>query len=233
LEKLDQKSFKNSTMRKIITNTFITLDGVIQAPGAPQEDESGNFEFGGWCVNYWDDVMMQAMGELSKSPYDLLLGRKTYEIFAAHWPFIENDPIADQFNKATKYVATNTLKSYTWKNTVLLNDNFTQQIKKIKEDNGADLQVHGSGNMLQTLLKHNLIDEMNIWIFPAVIGKGKKLFDSGVIPSNLKLKQSRISTSGVIITKYVPDGQIPLGSFALEKPTELELERRRKVKKEN
>src|SRR5688500_4021670 len=180
-------------MRKIITNTFMTLDGVMQAPGGPQEDRSGNFEFGGWSVNYWDDVMMQVMAERPKTPYDLLLGRKTYEIFAAHWPFIKNDPTADEFNKATKYVATNTLKTFTWQNTVLLNNNLVQQIKKIKDSDGADLQVHGSSDLLQTLLKHQLIDEMNIWIFPAVIGKGKKLFGSGTIPSNLKLMYSRVS----------------------------------------
>jgi dihydrofolate reductase len=209
----------------------MTLDGVMQAPGGPDEDKSGDFQFGGWTVKYWDDVMMQAMGEGMKNPYDLLLGRKTYEIFAAHWPFIKNDPIAEQFNKANKYVATRTLKSATWQNTILLND-FVKEIKNIKQTDGIDLQVHGSGNMLQTLMKHNLIDEMNVWIFPLVIGKGKKLFEGGTVPSNLKLKKSRVSNSGVIIITYAPDGEIPLGSFAMAEPTQLELDRRTKVQTE-
>lgn len=220
-------------MRKIITNTFITLDGIMQAPGAPQEDTSHDFKHGGWSFNYWDDTMRNIMGEASHIPYDLLLGRKTYEIFAAHWPFIKNDPIGDKFNKATKYVATNTLKSATWENTTLLNDDFVQQIKKIKSQDGIELQVHGSGNLLQTLFNQKLIDEMRIWIFPAVLGKGKRLFEEGALPSNLKMTGSRISGSGVIIATYVPAGEIPIGSFALPEPSELEIARRKKVKKEN
>jgi dihydrofolate reductase len=218
-------------MRKIISNTFMTLDGVMQAPGGPEEDKSGNFQFGGWSVKYWDDVMMQAMGEGMQNPYDLLLGRKTYEIFAAHWPFIKKDPVADQFNNAKKYVASRTLKTSTWQNTIFLSD-FVDEIRKIKQSDGIDLQVHGSGNMLQTLMKHSLLDQMNIWIFPVVIGKGKKLFEGGAVPSNLKLKKSVTSKSGVIITTYAPDGEIPLGSFAIAQPNELELERRRKIESE-
>ena len=218
-------------MRKIVTNTFITLDGVMQAPGGPQEDLTDNFKYGGWSVNYWDDVMMQAMGEASQVPYDLLLGRKTYEIFAAHWPFLENDPTADKFNKATKYVATRTLKSATWENTKLLQKDMAEQIKQLKSQDGIELQVHGSGNLIQTLLKHNLIDEFRVWIFPAVIGKGKRLFEDGTVPANLKLTDHKVSGSGVIITTYVPNGEIQIGSFALEEPTAQETERREKVAK--
>jgi dihydrofolate reductase len=175
--------------------------------------------------------MEKAMAENMPAPYDLLLGRKTYEIFAAHWPFIENDPVAEQFNKSTKYVATNSLTSATWKNTKLLK-NFTDDIQSIKKSNGVDLQVYGSGNMMQTLLQNRLIDEMNIWIFPVMIGSGKKLFETGVVPANMKLTKSISAKTGVIIAQYVPDGEIKLGSFALAEPTELELERRKKVERE-
>lgn len=216
-------------MRKIITNTFVTLDGIIQAPGGPEEDRAGGFEFGGWSFHYWDDVMGQVMGEGMANPYDLLLGRKTYDIFAAHWPFIENDPTADQFNTCNKYVATQTLKDATWQNTVLLNGSTVEQVKALKAGEGIDLQVHGSCDLIQTLLRHNLVDEMNIWIFPLVIGHGKKLFADGTVPSNLKLNKHTVSGTGVIITTYVPDGEIKTGSFALDDPNELETKRREGV----
>jgi dihydrofolate reductase len=219
-------------MRKIITNTFISIDGVMQAPGAPEEDRSGDFQFGGWIFNYQDEVMDSVMRENMSAPTDLLLGRKTYEIFAAHWPFMKDDPTGAQFDKATKYVATNTLTSATWKNTKLLK-NFVDDIKALKISAGPDLMVHGSGNMIQSLLKHNLIDEMNIWIFPLLLGKGKKLFENGALPSNMKLKKSITSTTGVVITQYVPGGEIKVDeSFAMAEPSALELERRKKVAKE-
>jgi len=170
--------------------------------------------------------MGQVMGEGMSQPYDLLLGRKTYDIFAAHWPFIENDPTAEQFNACTKYVATQTLKEASWQNTELLNGDTVAQIKALKATDDVDLQVHGSCDFIQTLLRHNLIDEMNIWIFPLVIGHGKKLFAGGTIPSNLKLTKHAISRTGVIITTYVPDGEIKTGSFALDEPNELEIKRR-------
>jgi dihydrofolate reductase len=220
-------------MRRIVVNTFVSLDGIMQAPGGPQEDTSGDFKYGGWTVNYWDEVMTKVMGDASQTPYDLLLGRKTYEIFAAHWPYQEDDAIADKFNKATKYVATKTLTAPTWQNTVLLNRDFLEQIKKIKGEDGIELQVHGSGNLLQTLFNHRLVDEMRVWIFPAVLGKGKRLFEEGAVPSNLKLVDSKVSSSGVIITTYVPNGEISTGSFAMENPTSLELKRREKVEHEN
>jgi len=220
-------------MRKIITNTFVTLDGIMQAPGGPQEDLSGDFRYGGWSVNYWDDFMMKTMGEASQTPYDLLLGRKTYEIFAAHWPFLKDDPMADKFNKATKYVATKTLRTSTWQNTTLLNNDIVQQLKKIKNQDGIELQVHGSANLLQTLFRFQLVDEMRVWIFPAVLGKGKRLFEEGSLPANWKMTNSKVSGSGVIIASYVPSGEVPIGSFALEHPTALEVERRQKVEQEN
>ncbi|CAG5074736.1 putative protein YyaP [Dyadobacter sp. CECT 9623] len=202
-------------MRKIITNTFMTLDGVMQAPGGPDEDTDSGFEYGGWSVTQWDHIMNDAMIEAMKNPYDLLLGRVTYEIFAAHWPLLKDDPTADMFNRINKYVATDTLTNASWENTVLLNHDTIKQIKSLKSTNGIDLQVHGSSNLIQSLLQHGLIDQMNIWIYPLVIGKGKRLFGNGTVPSNFKLVSHAISTTGVIITSFEANGEIPIGSFAL------------------
>ena len=219
-------------MRKIITNTFVTLDGVMQAPGGPQEDVTGNFELGGWSVNYWDGVMMQTMGEASQTPYDLLLGRKTYEIFAAHWPFLSNDPMADKFNKATKYVATKTLKSPSWQNTELLQSDVVEKLRHLKSQDGIDLQVHGSGNLIQTLQAASLIDEYNLWTFPVVLGRGKRLFEAGAKAGALKLAASLTSATGVVMSTYVPAGDVPLGSFVQAAPSEKEVERRTKLARE-
>jgi len=202
-------------MRKIITNTFMTLDGVMQAPGSPDEDTDSGFEYGGWSVTQWDQVMNDAMIEAMKDPYDLLLGRITYEIFAAHWPLQKDDPTSYLFNKANKYVATNTLTHATWENTVLLNHDTIDQIKSLKSSDGIDLHVHGSANLIQSLLRHGLVDQMNIWIYPLIIGKGKRLFGDGTMPSNFRLVRHAISTTGVIITSFEINGKIPIGSFAV------------------
>ncbi|MCF2489106.1 dihydrofolate reductase family protein [Dyadobacter sp. CY347] len=201
-------------MRKIITNTFMTLDGVMQAPGGPDEDTESGFEYGGWSVTQWDQLMNEAMIEAMKKPYDLLLGRVTYEIFAAHWPTLKDDPTADLFNRINKYVATNSLTDTAWENTVLLNQDTIEQIKNLKLTEGIDLQVHGSGNLIQSLLRHGLIDQMNIWIYPLVIGKGKRLFGEGTVPANFKLVKHIVSTTGVIITSFEQNGKVPIGSFA-------------------
>ncbi len=216
-------------MRKIVSNTFTTLDGVMQGPGGPEEDRANNFKHGGWSVNYWDEVMEKTMGDFSESTFDLLLGRKTYEIFAAHWPFLKDDPMADKFNKAVKYVATHTLASPTWQNTVLLNKDIVQQLRDLKKQDGIDIQVHGSGNLLQTLQRNNLVDEFHIWIFPVVLGQGKRLFEAGSLASGLQLVNHSVSKSGVIMTTYIPKGEVEVGSFALENPTELEIKRRNQI----
>ena len=218
-------------MRKLIVNTFVTLDGVMQAPGGPHEDPAGGFTYGGWSVNYWDDMMGQIMGEFMAKPSELLLGRKTYEIFAAHWPY-SNEEGADQLNSAKKYVASRTLNKVDWNNSTLIKGDVVQEIRKLKEQDGPELQVHGSSNLIQTLLKHNLIDEYRLWIFPVVIGNGKRLFDQGTIPSGLKLIDSKTSSTGVIMATYEPDGEIKIGSFELEKPSEAELERRERIRQE-
>lgn len=206
-------------MRKLIVNTFVTLDGVMQAPGGPEEDSSSGFTSGGWSVNYWDDMMSQIMGESMTKPFDLLLGRKTYEIFAAYWPQAKDEPGADQLNNAKKYVASKTLNKVDWKNSSLIKGDVVQVIRKLKAQDGPEIQVHGSSNFIQTLLKHNLIDEFRIWIFPVVIGNGKRLFDQGTIPSGLKLIESKTSTTGVILAIYEPGGELKTGSFALDNPS--------------
>jgi len=218
-------------MRKLVVNTFMTLDGVMQAPGGPPEDPSGGFTYGGWSVNYWDDVMGQTMGEFMGKPFDLILGRKTYEIFAAHWPY-SNEPGADQLNNAKKYVASRTLNKVDWNNSALLKEDVVQEIRKLKEQDGPELQVHGSSNFIQTLLKHNLIDEFHIWIFPVVIGSGKRLFGQGALPSGLKLTDSKTSSTGVIMATYEPAGELRTGTFELENPSEAEIARRERLREE-
>lgn len=225
-------------MRKIAVNIFMTLDGVMQAPGGPEEDPTGGFDLGGWSVNYWDDMMAKVMmGEVMAKPFDLLLGRKTYEIFAAHWPFVKNDPdklnsmAADKLNSARKYVVSKTLAKAEWENSTLITGDVVKKIIELKRQNGPEIQVHGSGNLIQTLLKHDLIDEFRVWTFPLTIGAGKRLFGEGTIPAGLKLLDCKISTTGVIIATYARGGKVKTGSVALENPTEAELARRKRLGK--
>lgn len=220
-------------MRKLVVNTFVTLDGVMQAPGGPEEDPTGGFNCGGWSFNYWDELMGQIMDDSMKEPFELLLGRRTYEIFAAHWPFLKDDPVVELFSGINKYVVTKSLNEVTWENSFLIKDNVVEKIKKLKESGGPELQVHGSSNLIQTLIKNNLIDEFRLWIFPIIIGQGKKLFGEGTVPSNLKLRDSKVSGTGVIICNYIPAGKIKTGSFALDNPSEAEIKRRKKLKEEN
>ncbi len=218
-------------MRKLIVNTFMTLDGVMQAPGGPPEDPSGGFAYGGWSVNYWDEIMGQTMDKFMGKPFDLILGRKTYQIFAAHWPY-SDEPGADQLNNAKKYVASRTLNQVDWNNSTLLKGDVVQEIRKLKEQSGPELQVHGSSNFIQTLLKHNLIDEYHIWVFPVVIGSGKRLFGQGTLPSGLSLIDIESSSTGVIMATYKPAGELSTGSFELENPSKAEIERRRLLREE-
>jgi dihydrofolate reductase len=216
-------------MRKLVVSTFLTLDGVMQAPGGPEEDPSGGFTHGGWSVNYWDDLMGQAMGEAMSRPFDLLLGRKTYEIFAAHWPHATDEPAADVLNSATKHVASTTLDAVEWQNSSLLEGDVAEAVAGLKEEEGPEIQVHGSGNLIQTLLAHDLVDEYRLMIFPVVLGTGKRLFADGAIPRGLELVDSRTSTTGVVIATYERGGEVEYGSFALEEPTEAEVERRQRL----
>jgi dihydrofolate reductase len=212
-------------MRKLVVNTFISLDGVMQAPGGPEEDPSGGFTHGGWSVNYWDDVMGQVMGEAMAAPYDLLLGRRTYEIFAAHWPYSTEEPAATSLNAAHKNVASRTLDHTTWGPATLIRD-VPAEVAKLKAGDGVEIQVHGSADLIQTLLRHGLIDELRVWTFPLLLGSGKRLFGEGVVPGNLELAGSTVSTTGVVVATYRPAGAIPYGSFALAEPSPAEVERR-------
>ena len=216
-------------MRKLIVNTFLTLDGVMQAPGGPEEDPSGGFTQGGWSVNYWDEMMGRVMDDVMGKSFDLVLGRKTYEIFAAHWPHSTEEQVAKPLNDATKHVASRTLQSLDWANSVLIEGDVAEGVAALKQQRGPELQVHGSANLIQTLLRHGLIDQFRLWVFPVVVGSGKRLFEDGSVPSGLKLIDSAVSTTGVVIGTYVPAGDIPTGSFALEEPTDAEIERRRNL----
>ena len=200
-------------MRRLIVSTFLTLDGVMQAPGGPGEDSSGGFAHGGWSVNYWDDQMAQVMGEATSKPFAMLLGRKTYEIMAAFWPNADDDAGARTFNEATKFVASRTLSSLDWANSTLIEGDAGEGVAALKQQEGPELQVHGSGNLTQTLLRHNLIDEYRLWIFPVVVGPGKRLFSDGTIPAELRLVDNKVSTTGVMIATYEPAGEINIGSF--------------------
>jgi len=200
-------------MRRIVVNTFLSLDGVMQAPGGAGEDPSGGFDLEGWSVNYWDEAMGQRMGQLMGSPFDLLLGRKTYQIFAAHWPQESDEQVAGPLNRATKYVVTNTLDRADWGPSQLIRGDAVPQIQRLKEQDGPELQVHGSANLLQTLIKHNLIDQYNVMIFPVVLGRGKRLFGDGAIPAGLRQTSSQTASTGVIMATYEPAGAIQLGTF--------------------
>ena len=201
-------------MRKLTVNTFLTLDGVMQAPGGPEEDPSGGFAHGGWSVNYWDEEMGRIMDEVMGTPFDLVLGRKTYEIFAAYWPHASEEQGAKPLNDATKHVASRTLKQLDWQNSFLIEGDAAEGVAELKRGEGPELQVHGSGNLIQTLLQHNLIDEFRLWTFPVVVGSGKRLFADGTIPAGLKLVDSKVSTTGVVIGTYEPAGEVVTGSFA-------------------
>ena len=214
-------------MRTLAVNTFMSLDGVMQSPGGPDEDPTGGFELGGWAVNYFDDEMMRRMAE--SSPYELLLGRGTYEIFAAHWPYDEG-PIADHLNATRKHVASTTLDSVEWNNSTLIEGDVAEYVKALKAEGGSEIQVHGSPGLLQTLLEHDLIDEYRLWIFPVVLGRGKPVFGDGAIPAGLKLVANDVTGTGVTVNVYQRAGAIDPGSFEFDEPTDAEVERRKRLR---
>jgi dihydrofolate reductase len=201
-------------MRKLIVLSFITLDGVLQGPGGPGEDDSGGFKYGGWSVPYFDDFLGNVMGDQMGHPFDLLLGRKTYDIFASHWPRAgDDDPTARVINRAKKYVVSRRPVSLDWKTTIPINGDVVGEIKQLKKDDGPEMQVHGSGNLIQTLLKNDLVDEFWLKTFPIALGSGKRLFAEGTIPAGFALMNSRTSPSGVVISSYGRAGEVKLGSF--------------------
>ena len=189
-------------MRDLAVLTFVTLDGVMQAPAHAEEDTSGGFTHGGWAVNYWDQVMAQVNEEVMAAPFDLLFGRKTYESFAAHWPNVSNDPHADKLNNARKYVVTSTLSNLEWKNSTPITGDIGAEVSRLKEEDGPLLQVHGSSQLIQTLLVHSLVDEFRLWTFPLVLGSGKRLFERGVVPTDLTLQKTKSTSNGVVMSIY-------------------------------
>jgi len=198
-------------MRKIIVLTFVSLDGVMQAPGGPEEDPSGNFTLGGWTVPFFDDYLGKVMTRQMGKPFDLLLGRKTFEIFASFWP--QHPEEGAGINNATKYVASNTLKSQEWQKTVILSGNVPYEIRKLKDGEGPDLQVHGSAELIQTLLENDLVDEFWLKTFPVTLGRGKRLFGAGTISGAYTLVESKSSPKGVIVSTLKRAGEVKTGSF--------------------
>ena len=198
-------------MRKIIVLTFVTLDGVMQAPGGPQEDTAGGFRHGGWVVPHFDERGGALMHEQMTKPLDLLLGRKTYEIFAGYWPTHESD--WPGINSATKYVVSRTLADPLWEPTVYIRDHVVEGLRKLKQQDGPDLQVHGSSQLLQLLFKHDLADELWLKFFPIILGKGKRLFSEGIVPAAFKLTHTEATPSGVVFASYQRAGDVKTGSF--------------------
>jgi dihydrofolate reductase len=219
-------------MRKLIATTMVSLDGVLQGPGGPEEDPTGGFGLGGWSFHYWEEGMGRDMRGLDGKDRELLLGRKTYEIFEAYWPYQPADsPIAQTLNTAKKHVASRTLKTLQWKNSTLLRGDVVAAVTALKQEDGLDLQVIGSGNLIQTLQAASLIDEYNVWTFPVVLGRGKRLFEPGAKASALRLVASQASAN-VVMSTYVPAGEIPAGSFLQTEPSAKEIERRAKMARE-
>ena len=202
-------------MAKIVVFTNITLDGVMQAPGRPEEDTRGGFQFGGWGAPYAAMASSVATENMPKIGA-LLLGRRTYDIFAGYWPQHSGDPVSDNFNRTTKYVVSRQKRDLSWQHSILITGDVVAELKRLKQQDGNDLWVHGSGNFIQTLLKHDLVDEFWLKIFPITLGSGKRLFGEGTQPASLRLIDSKISTTGIIIATYIPAGELKTGSFALE-----------------
>ena len=201
-------------MRNLIVTTMLTLDGVMQAPGGPEEDDSGGFAYGGWSVSFWDDLMGELKTEELSVPFDLLLGRRTYEILGAYWPTAPEEAGGKPLNDATKYVATRSRPSLDWTPALLLEGDAADGVATLKqEDVGPELQVHGSGNLAQTLIRQGLVDEYRLWVFPVVLGSGKRLFADGTVPAALRLVDSKVSTTGVVMSTYEPAGEVVTGSF--------------------
>lgn len=193
----------------------MSLDGVVQAPGGQKEDPSGGFRFGGWVYPFFDEFVANEMVSQMSSGFDLLLGRKTYQVFASYWPYADtaSDPIAAGINNARKYVVTNTLEKVEWNNSYIINGDIREEILKLKETDGPEIQIHGSGNLIQTLLKYDLVDELWLKIFPVALGKGKKLFSEGDFAGSFELTEGKTSPSGVFLAKYRRSGKIKVGAF--------------------
>jgi dihydrofolate reductase len=218
-------------MRTIIGGVFQSLDGVMQAPGGPPEDPTGGFDFGGWTATYWDEKMGAAMGGMFGAPFELLLGRKTYEIFAAHWPYVPaDDPVGASFNTIAKHVLTRSDDRLEWQNSHRLSG--IADVEKLKASDGPDILIQGSSTLYPQLLAANLIDRIFVMTFPVVLGKGKRLFGQGTPAMGMSLVRSDVSTTGVMIATYEPAGKVPIGTFELPNPSDAELKRRKRMAEE-
>ena len=220
-------------MRKIIAITQVTLDGIMQSPGGPEEDPRGGFTRGGWAMPFLDEAMEEALGKIMSGEFDMLLGRRTYEIFATYWPYTGDNPIAKAFTKATKYVVTNSLDRFDWVNSQPIGGDAVDEIRRLKASDGSQLHLWGSSELLHTLIAAELVDEFRLWVFPLVLGKGKRLFENGVPPRGLTLVESRSAPKGVLFNTYRPAGPLPKGSFQPENPSDAELARREKIASED
>ena len=220
-------------MRNVVAAAFVSLDGVMQAPGGPPEDPTGGFAFGGWLVPYSDEATGQFVMESFSQPFDLLLGRRTYDIFAAHWPFMpDGDPIRAAFDRATKYVATRSEMPLGWQNSVRLQGDAVDAVRRLKQEDGPMLLTQGSSVLLQSLFAHDLVDELRVLTFPLILGRGKRFFSEGARPGALTLTDTRVSTTGVIMSTYARAGEVQVGSFMLPEPSEAELERRERMERD-
>ena len=220
-------------MRKIIAISHVTLDGIMQSPGGSEEDPTGGFTQGGWIWQFSNGAPNEDLSEIMAGEFDMLLGRRTYEIFAAYWPYAGDSPIAKAFNKATKYVVTNSLDRFDWVNTQRMSGDAVDAIRRLKASDGPELHIWGSSELLQTLIAAELVDEFRLWIYPLVLGRGKRLFEHGAHTQTLMLVDSRTSSTGVMFNTYRPSGPVKPGSFAPDKPSEAELARRKRIATED
>ena len=221
-------------MRKLTAAVFQSLDGIMQAPGGPEEDPTGDFPFGGWSTSFWDESMYGPVGKLFEGDFDLLLGRRTYDIFAAHWPYNLDDPIGAKFQSINKYVFTTSDDPLEWEGSYALRGDVADVVERLKSEGGRDLLIQGSSTLYPPLLRAGLIDRLVLMTFPVVLGHGKAIFtDRGAKPGAMRLVEHKVSNTGVILATYEPAGEVPIGSFAMDEPSAAELERREKLARED
>ena len=218
-------------MRKLTSAVFVSLDGVMQAPGGPDEDPTSGFHLGGWVQPFWD-AEMGPFEDVIMGEYDLLLGKRTYDIFAAYWPYNQDNPIGAKFQRINKYVLTHSEEPLTWENSSKLSGDTATAVAKLKESEGRDLLIQGSSTLYPLLLSARLIDRLIVMTFPIVLGHGKRIFDGSEAPGALKLVDHFVSPKGVVIANYEPAGDVPTGTFETKPPSEAELERRENWAKE-
>ena len=220
-------------MRKLTGAVFQSLDGVMQAPGGPEEDPTSHFRFGGWSFHFWDESLEKPFGKVIDADYDLLLGKRTYDIFSAFWPNNQDQPIGAKFQRINKYVVTHSEEPLEWENSHRISGDLVQGVAELKQSEGRDLLIQGSSTIYPPLLAAGLIDRLVVMVFPVVLGEGKSIFDGSDAAGALKLVDSAISDKGVAFLSYEPDGEIPIGSFATKPPSEDELELRDKIAEGN